>query len=137
MRISERADNAVHAMGVLAAAGDHVDGRPTALKADEIAAVQAMSATYLLDILRDVHRAELVGAERGPDGGFTRSRPAAEISLAEILPAVDGPLVDVDVESLRSLTYAEPVAGLPTVWMAVRGSLRRVLETVTAERPGG
>jgi len=125
MRISERVDNAVRAMGELAVGGDEP------VKAETISSRQDISLKYLLDILRDLKRAELVRSKRGPDGGFTLSRSPAEISLADIFRAVDGPLADVHDESLRGLSYAAPVEDLPKVWMAIRGSLRRVLETVT------
>ena len=125
MRISERVDNAVRAMGELAVGGD------AAVKAETIATNQVISLKYLLDILRDLKRAELVRSKRGPDGGFTLSRPASTISLADVFRAVDGPLADVHDESLRGLEYPPPVEALPLVWMAIRGSLRRVLETVS------
>ncbi len=125
MRISERVDNAVRAMADLAVA----DGQPT--KAEAIAQRHDISLKYLLDILRDLKRGELVRSKRGPDGGFSLSRPADEITLADIFRAIDGPLADVHDESLRELRYAEPATALPEVWMAIRGSLRRVLETVT------
>ena len=125
MRISERVDNAVRAMGELAVGG------AATVKAETIATHQDISLKYLLDILRDLERAELVRSKRGPDGGFTLSRPATEISLADVFRAVDGPLADVHDESLRELEYPPPVQMLPVVWMAIRGSLRRVLETVT------
>jgi Rrf2 family protein len=112
-------------MGELAVGGDEP------VKAEAIASRQGISLKYLLDILRDLKRAELVRSKRGPDGGFTLSRTPAEISLADIFRAVDGPLADVHDESLRGLSYAAPVEDLPKVWMAIRGSLRRVLETVT------
>lgn len=125
MRISERVDNAVRAAAALSLAeGESV-------KADSIAASQDISLKYLLDILRDLKRAELVRSKRGPDGGFTLSRPAVEITLADVFRAIDGPLADVHDESLRDLSYPPPAEALPTVWMAVRGSLRNVLETVT------
>lgn len=127
MRISERVDNAVRAMGELAVAGGE------SVKAEAISVRQDMSLKYLLDILRDLKRAELVRSKRGPDGGFTLSRPAAEISLADVFRAVDGPLADVHDESLRGLAYPEPAEQLPVVWMAIRGSLRRVLETVSVD----
>jgi Rrf2 family protein len=126
MRISERVDNAVRAMGELAVAGHDV-----AVKADVIARNQDISLKYLLDILRDLKRAELVRSKRGPDGGFTLSRPAADVSLADVFRAVDGPLADVHDESLRGLEYPSPAEQLPLVWMAIRGSLRRVLEKVS------
>lgn len=125
MRISERVDNAVRAMAELAVGG----GDP--VKAESIATRQEISLKYLLDILRDLKRAELVRSKRGPDGGFTLSRPADNISLADVFRAIDGPLADVHDESLRGLSYAAPVESLPLVWMAIRGSLRRVLETVS------
>ena len=127
MRISERVDNAVRAMGELAVSGGE------SVKAESISTRQDISLKYLLDILRDLKRAELVRSKRGPDGGFTLSRPAAEISLADVFRAVDGPLADVHDESLRGLAYPAPAEQLPLVWMAIRGSLRRVLETVSVE----
>lgn len=126
MRISERVDNALRAMAELAAVDD---AEP--LKAEAIAERQNISLKYLHDILRDLKRGELVRAKRGPDGGFTLARPAAEIALADVFRAIDGPLADVHDESLRSLTYEAPAEVLPLVWMAIRASLRRVLETVT------
>jgi Rrf2 family protein len=125
VRISERVDNAVRAMAELAVGGDDP------VKAETIATNQDISLKYLLDILRDLKRAELVRSKRGPDGGFALSRPAAQISLADVFRAVDGPLADVHDESLRGLRYPPPVERLPQVWMAIRGSLRRVLETVS------
>ncbi|MBG7606020.1 MAG: Rrf2 family transcriptional regulator [Actinobacteria bacterium] len=125
MRISERVDNAVRAMAELAAG----DGTP--MKAETISRSQDISLKYLLDILRDLKRGELVRSKRGPDGGFSLSRPAKTISLADIFRAIDGPLADVHDTSLRGLEYPPPAEALPMVWMAIRGSLRRVLETVT------
>jgi len=133
MRISERVDYAVRAMAELSVA----DGR-SPVKAESIAGHQDISLKYLLDILRDLKRAELVRSKRGPDGGFTLSRPASEITLAEIFRAIDGPLADVHDSSLRELRYPAPADALPDVWMAIRASLRRVLETVSvAELAGG
>ena len=125
MRISERVDNAVRAMAELA----NSDG--SSMKAEAIATSQHISLKYLLDIFRDLKRAELVRSKRGPDGGFALSRPPTDISLADVFRAVDGPLADVHDESLRDLHYDVPAEALPEVWMAIRGSLRRVLETVT------
>ncbi len=125
MRISERVDNAVRAMAELAAA------EGPSMKAEVIARHQDISLKYLLDIMRDLKRAELVRSKRGPDGGFSLSRPATEISLADIFRAIDGPLADVHDESLRGLEYPAPAEALPRVWMAIRGSLRSVLETVS------
>jgi len=104
------------------------------MKAESIATRQDISLKYLLDILRDLKRAELVRSKRGPDGGFTLSRAASETTLADVFRAIDGPLADVHDMSLRELAYREPAETLPEVWMALRGSLRRVLETVTLDQ---
>jgi Rrf2 family protein len=125
VRISERVDNAVRAMAELAVGGAQ------ATKAEQIAQRQQISLTYLHDILGDLKRAGLVKARRGPDGGFTLAKPAASIAIADVFRAIDGPLADVHDESLRTLGYPAPAAELPELWMAIRGSLRRVLETVS------
>ena len=103
----------------------------TSTKAESIAMRQDISLKYLLDIFRDLKHGQLVRSKRGPDGGFSLSRSADEISLADIFRAIDGPLADVHDQSLRGLHYEGPAQALPEVWMAIRGSLRRVLETVT------
>jgi Rrf2 family protein len=126
MRISERVDNAVRAMAELSTA---VGDEP--VKAELIAVRQSISLKYLLDILRDLKRAELIRSKRGPDGGFTLSRPADEITLADVFRAIDGPLADVHDSSLRDISYPPPAEALPEVWMAIRASLRRVLETIS------
>ncbi len=130
MRISERVDNAVRAMAELAS-GELAAQPGGTIKAEAIARRQNISLKYLLDITRDLKRAELVRSKRGPDGGFSLSRPPAEISLADVFRAVDGPLADVHDESLRDLSYPAPADALPQVWMAIRGGLRRVLEGVS------
>lgn len=130
MRISERVDNAVRAMVELAS-GELATRPGGVVKADAIAKRQNISLKYLLDITRDLKRAELIRSKRGPDGGFALSRPAADISLADVFRAVDGPLADVHDQSLRDLTYPAPADALPQVWMAIRGGLRRVLEGVS------
>jgi Rrf2 family protein len=130
MRISERVDNAVRFMAELAS-GELAEVAGGAVKAEAIATRQRISLKYLLDITRDLKRAELIRSKRGPTGGFTLSREASAISLADVFRAVDGPLADVHDESLRGLSYPAPAEALPEVWMAIRGSLRRVLEEVS------
>ncbi len=113
------------------ASGDLAAVEGGAIKAEAVATRQDISLKYLLDITRDLKRAELVRSKRGPDGGFTLSRAPADISIADVFRAVDGPLADVHDESLRDLSYPAPAESLPQVWMAIRGGLRRVLEGVS------
>lgn len=126
MRISAKSDYAVRAMAELAVAppGD-------AVKAESIAAAQDIPLNFLLGILRELRNAHLVRSQRGRDGGYVLSRPASQIALADVIRAVDGPLANVRDLSLQDLSYPGAAKGLRDVWMAVRGSLREVLEHVS------
>ena len=125
MRIPAKVDYAIRALAELATAG------AGPVKAEQIADAQDIPLNFLRDIMRELRRVRIVRSQRGPDGGFELGRPAAEISLADIFRAVDGPLAEVRDQSLREMSYQGPAADLPVVWMAVRAGLRRVLETTT------
>lgn len=126
MRISAKSDYAVRAMAELAAR--HADG---AIKAEQIAEAQDIPLNFLLGILRELRNAHLVRSVRGRDGGYLLSRPPDQIALADVIRAVDGPLANVRDLSLSQLSYPGAAEALRDVWMAVRGSLREVLENVT------
>jgi Rrf2 family protein len=126
MRISAKVDYAVRAGVQLAAAeGD----RPT--KGDAIAQAQGIPVKFLENILSDLRHAGLVRSQRGADGGYWLNRPANEISLADIIRAVEGPLASVRGQRPEDIAYAGPAEPLSTVWIAVRASLRAVAEHVT------
>jgi Rrf2 family protein len=126
MRISAKADYAVRALAQLAADGAHGP-----VKAEHVATEQDIPLKFLLGILRELKQARLVRSTRGPEGGYELYRPADEISLADVIRAVDGPLASVRDLSLSELSYPGPAEPLAEVWMAVRGSLRSVLESTT------
>jgi Rrf2 family protein len=126
VRISAKSDYAVRAMAELAAGGEQ-----GAVKAEQIAVAQDIPLNFLLGILRELRNAHLVRSQRGREGGYVLSRPAVEITLADVIRAVDGPLANVRDLSLTELSYPGAAASLRDVWMAVRGSLREVLENVT------
>ena len=128
MRISARSDHAIRAMAHLADASPAGD---RAVKADEIAQAQGIPLKFLLEILRELRNDDLVHSQRGSDGGYTLARPAAEITLAEILRALEGPLVTVHETSLAELSYPAPAGSLVDVWMAMRAALRSVFDQVT------
>ena len=126
VRISAKVDYALRAMAELAA---DPEGGP--VKAEEIARAQEIPLKFLLGILNELKRAHLLRSQRGAEGGYQLRRPASEISLADVIRAIDGPLANVHDLSLDTLAYPPPAESLREVWMAVRGSLRSVLETVS------
>lgn len=126
VRISVKVDYAIRAMAELAAAERH-----DPLKADDIAARQGIPAPFLLSILTDLRQAQLVRSTRGRYGGYTLARAAEEITLADVIRALEGPLANIHDTNLRDLRYPGAAAALVTVWMAVRTGLRDVLENVT------
>ena len=126
MRITLKIDYALRAMAHLAAAN-----QAGPVKAEEISQGQSVPLKFLLTILGELKLAHLIRSQRGPEGGFTLRRPACDITLADVIRAVDGPLANVHDTSLEDLRYAGPAEGLRDVWMAVRTSLRSVLESTT------
>jgi Rrf2 family protein len=125
MRISAKADYAVRAALELAAAED------PPLKAERIADAQGIPLKFLENILVDLRQGGIVTSQRGPDGGYRLDRPAEEIMLADIIRAVDGPLASIHGERPETMEYTGTAAELQTVWIALRASMRAVLEGVT------
>jgi Rrf2 family protein len=126
VRISAKSDYAVRATIVLAVAND--DGP---VKADAIARSQEIPLKFLLNILSDLKRSRIVTSHRGTHGGFQLARPAAEISVADVIRAIEGPLASVHEILPENVSYPPPSESLRHVWVAVRASLRSVLERVT------
>lgn len=132
MRVSQKTDYALRAMAQLAAEGSEPS------KLEHLARAQDVPVKFLSGILSELKRAHLVRSQRGTEGGYLLSRPPDQITLADVIRAVDGPLANIHDTSLHELTYAGPARGLTEVWMAVRASLRAVLEVVTlADLAGG
>jgi Rrf2 family protein len=127
VRVSAKADYAIRAMVELAAAGDGP------VKGERLAQAQAIPIKFLENILLDLRRAGLVESQRGSEGGYWLARPATEITLAQVIRAVDGPLASVRGRRSEQLEYAGSAAPLLEVWVAVRASLRRVLDAVTLD----
>ncbi len=127
MRLSARADYALRAAIELAASGS---GHVTS---DQLAKAQQIPAKFLEAILTQLRRAGLVRSQRGPDGGFWLARPASEIALADIIRAIDGPLLGVRGERPENLGYIGAAEPLQTVWIALRANERAILEDVTLE----
>jgi Rrf2 family protein len=125
MRISAKVDYALRACTELAVAGDG----PT--KGDRIAAAQAIPIKFLENILSELRNAGIVATQRGVEGGYWLARPAEEITLAEVMRALEGPLANVRGHRPETLVYEGSAKALVELWIAVRASLRTVLETTT------
>jgi len=125
VRISAKADYAVRAAIELAAAGDGY------VKADAIATAQEIPINFLENILGDMRHAGIVLSRRGQDGGHRLSRAASEITVADVIRAVDGPLATVRGEPPEHARYAGSAESLQLVWIALRTNLREVVERVT------
>ena len=127
MRITAKADYAVRAAAELAAA----EGEHTPMKGEELARRQSIPKNFLENILTELRRAGIVRTRRGADGGYQLARPAAEVTVADVLRAVEGPLAAVQGTRPEQLSYEGAASSLPDVWVALRASLRSVLEHVT------
>jgi len=126
MRISAKADYAVRAVVELAA-----DDGEKPLKAERIANAQGIPLNFLENILGELRHAGLVRSHRGAEGGFRLARPPEEITVADVIRAVEGPLASVRGAPPEEAAYNGAANSLPRVWIAVRVNLRRVMEAVT------
>ncbi|QBJ98713.1 Rrf2 family transcriptional regulator [Rhodococcus sp. ABRD24] len=125
MHITARVDCAVRALVELAASA------PGPVKAEVLSSSQSIPHKFLESVLADLRRGGLVSSRRGPDGGYWLTRPAAEITIADVIRTVEGPLASVRGERPEDVTYDGPAESLKQVWIAVRVNLRAVLEGVT------
>jgi len=127
VRVSAKADYAVRAMIELAAEGD--ESLP--VKGDRVADAQAIPLRFLENILAELRHAGLVHSRRGADGGYWLARPADDVTLAEIIRAVEGPLATVRGAPPDELVLEGDAQPLQEVWIALRANIRQILESVT------
>lgn len=125
MDISAKTDYAVRALLALA---EHA---PELVKVDVVVDEQGLPRKFVEAILGELRRAGLVRSQRGADGGYALARPAREITIGAVMRAVDGPLAEVRGLRPHETSYVGVAEHLPEVWVAVRASLRRVLDETT------
>ncbi len=125
MHISAKVDYAVRALLALADAGGG------AVPAEALATTAELPRQFLQNILNQLRRAGLVASQRGSEGGYRLARPATDISLADVMRAVEGPLAEVRGDRPEHAIYKGSAEHLQVVWVAVRASLRSVLENVS------
>jgi Rrf2 family protein len=125
VRVSAKADYAIRAAVELAAAGEGP------VKGERIASAQGIPPKFLENILLDLKQAGVVASRRGAEGGYWLARPATEITLADVIRAVEGPLAYVRGVRPEDLDYRGAAESLKQVFVALRANLRAVLEEVT------
>jgi Rrf2 family protein len=128
LQVSAKTDYALRAAAELARAATEESGP---VKGEWISEAQRIPKKFMENILHDLKRAGIVRTRRGASGGYWLARPAEEISLAEVIRAVEGPLANVRGEWPEAVEYPGAAEALKDVWIAVRANLRAVLESVT------
>jgi Rrf2 family protein len=129
MRVSAKSDYALRALIEMAS---RVDGRP--VSAEELGRLQEIPHGFLQAILADLRRAGIVMSQRGQSGGWRMGRSAGDISVADVIRAVDGPLVSVYGLRPEAVSYNKTAEVLQHVWIAARHSLRDVFEHVSIQQ---
>ncbi|RLV47902.1 Rrf2 family transcriptional regulator [Nocardioides mangrovicus] len=130
MRVSAKADYALRALIEIAGRDDDESGaRP--VSAEELGRAQDIPHGFLQAILADLRRAGVVVSQRGQSGGWRMARPATDVTVADVIRAVDGPLVSVYGLRPEAVTYHDSAEVLQLVWIAARSSLRDVFEKVS------
>ena len=126
MRVSAKSDYALRALIAMAARDD-----AKAVSAEELGRQQEIPHGFLQAILADLRRAGIVMSQRGQSGGWRMARDAADVSVADVIRAVDGPLVSVYGLRPEAVSYNESAEVLQHVWIAARRALREVFEDVS------
>ena len=124
MRVSAKVDYALRAMLELTAA----DGL---VKAEQLASAQAIPRKFLESILLQLRHAELVASQRGVEGGHALARPASEISVADVIRAVEGPIATVRGARPEEVEWVGSASALQPLWLELRAAMRDVLEGTT------
>lgn len=126
MHVTAKADYAVRAIVELASSSASAPR-----KVDDIARAQSIPVSFLENILTQLRSTGLVRSQRGPEGGYWLAQPANEVTLAQIIRAVEGPLVGIRGQRPEEVEYVGSAEALQAVWIALRANLRKVLEHVT------
>jgi Rrf2 family protein len=131
MHISARVDYGMRALCELGA--QHRADPRALMTGEEIAQAQALPWKFLEGILRTLRQAGILASQRGADGGFRLDRDPNEITVADVVRALDGPLAAVRGERPEDVIYAGSSEHLGEVWIAMRAAMREVLEHTTID----
>lgn len=125
MRVSAKVDYALRALCELAAAP------PGPVKGERLAAAQEIPPKFLENILTELRRAEIVATQRGVEGGYMLAKPAADVTVADVIRALEGPIASVRGARPEAIEYIGPARALRPLWIELRAGMRTVLEGTT------
>ena len=125
MRVSAKVDYALRAMTELAAAS------PSLMTAEQLATAQKIPPKFLESILAQLRNGGLVASQRGAEGGYRLAKPPVEISIADVIRELEGPIATVRGARPDELEYAGSASGLRDIWLELRSQMRGVLEQTT------
>ena len=125
MRVSAKVDYALRATAELAAAP------PGPVKGERLATAQQIPLNFLENILLELRRSGIVASQRGAEGGYWLAKPPAEVTIADVIRAVEGPIATVRGAKPEDVAYTGAASALGEVWIELRTSMRGVLETTT------
>jgi Rrf2 family protein len=125
VRVSAKVDYALRALLELAAAP------PGPVKGERLSTAQEIPPKFLENILTELRRAEIVATQRGVEGGYMLARPASEITVADVIRALEGPIASVRGSRPENVVYTGPARALQPLWIELRAGMRAVLEGTT------
>jgi Rrf2 family protein len=125
VRISAKVDYALRAAIELAAAA------PAQIKGERLATAQAIPHKFLENILADLRNGGIVASQRGAEGGYRLARPAADVTVADVIRVVEGPIASVRGERPEDVEYVGNALPLKDTWIELRTAMRGVLEQTT------
>ena len=125
MRVSAKVDYALRAMTELASAS------PSLMTAEQLATAQKIPPKFLESILAQLRNGGLVASQRGAVGGYRLAKPAEEISIADVIRELEGPIATVRGARPDELEYAGAASNLRDIWLELRSQMRGVLEQTT------
>lgn len=129
MHVSAKADYGMRALLVLTAS--HREDPARLVKGEAIAQAQGIPMKFLEGILRQLRQTGIVASQRGAEGGYRLDRDPGQVTIADVVRALDGPLAAVRGQRPEDLDYSGESEHLREVWVAVRGAMRHVLEGLT------
>ncbi|MBA2297912.1 MAG: Rrf2 family transcriptional regulator [Actinobacteria bacterium] len=135
MHVSAKVDYALRATAELAAAqleaAQSKADQAGTVKGERLAASQQIPLNFLENILLELRRSGIVASQRGAEGGYWLAKPAAEVTVADVIRAVEGPIATVRGARPEDVAYTGAATALREVWIELRASMRGVLETTT------